>query len=750
MKKIAIALLVAFSCLSNSAWAQPAKFNYQGVARNATGGALANQNLGIRISLIDGTPGGINVYTETHTATTNAYGLYVLAIGGGAVVSGDMSTIDWGNGDKFVKVEIDPAGGTAYADMGTTQLLSVPYAVYAKNAGSAKLTIPYTDTTNNASTLFSLGNNGDGAALEGFSNSTTSSVTAVRGIITSTAPGGFSSAVRGINRGTGGLGIGVWGSHDGSGWGVHGTTPTGYGVYGTSSGTGYGVYGNSTNGTGLGASSSLGKAAVIEINNNANASDVLTVSTLGAGKGVVVSMPSGTARGIDVTHVGGGTAVQVASNSGIGIQASSTNASAAFFTNTNNSNASTTARVSTTGTGSAFSAQVSNSSNNSAAAQVITSGIGQGISVQLTHASSGARGIEVSHAGVGPGVLATTSGNAIWGITTSISSAGVIGDNSTGEAVVGRSSGGSNVGAVVGRSDGAGFGVRGFNTKTGFGVMGQAGNSGGTGVAGRFENVNAANTSDAMQVVTNGTGNGISVTAVTGGTTKGAIYATASAANGKGVIGEANGATAYGIWGKSTSGHAGYFNGKVHVAGTLSKSAGTFKIDHPQDPANKYLIHSFVESPDMMNVYNGNVTTSANGTAVVELPAYFEAENIDFKYQLTVIGQFAQAIVAEEISNNKFVVKTDKPNVKVSWQITGVRNDRFAQRNRIVAEVEKAPEDRGYYLNPDVYDMPASKAIGMSQDGGIEQAVNDRPQPVAEAPANLPSSSAATRGSNNN
>jgi len=84
----------------------------------------------------------------------------------------------------------------------------------------------------------------------------------------------------------------------------------------------------------------------------------------------------------------------------------------------------------------------------------------------------------------------------------------------------------------------------------------------------------------------------------------------------------------------------------------LTKGSGSFKIDHPLDPAKKYLSHSFVESPDMMNVYNGNVTTDRHGFAIVTLPSYFEALNRDFRYQLTVIGQFAQAIVAEEISHN--------------------------------------------------------------------------------------------------
>jgi len=96
-----------------------------------------------------------------------------------------------------------------------------------------------------------------------------------------------------------------------------------------------------------------------------------------------------------------------------------------------------------------------------------------------------------------------------------------------------------------------------------------------------------------------------------------------------------------------------YSNGNVAIAGNLSKGSGSFKIDHPLDPANKYLYHSFVESPDMMNVYNGNITTNKSGLAVVVLPDYFEGLNRDFRYQLTVLGQFAQAIVAKKIGDNR-------------------------------------------------------------------------------------------------
>ncbi len=171
-----------------------------------------------------------------------------------------------------------------------------------------------------------------------------------------------------------------------------------------------------------------------------------------------------------------------------------------------------------------------------------------------------------------------------------------------------------------------------------------------------------------------------------------------------GIYGTANGAAANG------ENYAGYFNGNVGVEagdmvvqGFIDKLGGTFKIDHPLDPENRYLSHSFVESPDMMNVYNGNVVTDAAGYATVELPTYFEALNQDFRYQLTTVGEWAQACVWREIQNNRFVIRTDKPGVKVSWQVTGVRKDPVAQMRRVVPETEKRPEHRGKYLAPEAY-----------------------------------------------
>lgn len=138
------------------------------------------------------------------------------------------------------------------------------------------------------------------------------------------------------------------------------------------------------------------------------------------------------------------------------------------------------------------------------------------------------------------------------------------------------------------------------------------------------------------------------------------------------------------------------FFGNVNVNGILSKSGGSFKIDHPLDPKNKYLLHSFVESPDMMNIYNGVATMDSHGRAWVSLPSYFEALNKDFRYQLTCIGGVAPVYIAKEISDNRFLIAGGKPGLKVSWQVTGVRHDEYANAHRIPVEEDKPAKERGH------------------------------------------------------
>jgi hypothetical protein len=116
----------------------------------------------------------------------------------------------------------------------------------------------------------------------------------------------------------------------------------------------------------------------------------------------------------------------------------------------------------------------------------------------------------------------------------------------------------------------------------------------------------------------------------------------------------------------------------------------------------------------MKNIYDGYITTDHDGIAVVELPDYFEALNRDFRYQLTVVGQFAQAIIAEEVKDNKFTIQTSAPAVKVSWQVTGIRQDAWANKNRIKVEEPKSELERGHYLHPE--------AFGRAEERGIEWA----------------------------
>jgi hypothetical protein len=139
--------------------------------------------------------------------------------------------------------------------------------------------------------------------------------------------------------------------------------------------------------------------------------------------------------------------------------------------------------------------------------------------------------------------------------------------------------------------------------------------------------------------------------------------------------------------------------GRVVVDGDFTAlGAKAFTMDHPLDPANKILRHAAIESNEVMNLYSGNVTTDASGKANVVLPDYFESINKEYRYQLTVIGAFAQAIISKEISNNQFEIATNQPNVKVSWEVKGVRNDARMQMFPFQAVEVKSAAQKGEIL----------------------------------------------------
>ncbi len=276
---------------------------------------------------------------------------------------------------------------------------------------------------------------------------------------------------------------------------------------------------------------------------------------------------------------------------------------------------------------------------------------------------AGVQGASVADDSYGVHGFANIGNGGIGVLGSSIDGTGMFGGSTNGVGVIGRSTNGVG---VIGRSD-ASYGVHG---------IGQAPGIFGDGVRG-----------------------------------------TAVGSNSNGVHGIAdNGPNAYGVYGESASGYAGYFSGKVHINGTLSKAAGSFIIDHPLDPANKYLSHSFVESPDMKNIYDGIAVLDADGRADVELPDWFEALNRDFRYQLTCVGAFAPVYVAEEIHDNRFQIAGGAAGQKISWLVTGIRQDVYANAHRIVVEENKPPEEVGHYLHPLELGMPASMSMTAVKD----------------------------------
>ena len=215
--------------------------------------------------------------------------------------------------------------------------------------------------------------------------------------------------------------------------------------------------------------------------------------------------------------------------------------------------------------------------------------------------------------------------------------------------------------------------------------------------------------------------NGVNaIVAPTGSETYIALWGQVDGGSGQnyGVYGRAYGSgTNYAVYGEALgsggTNYAGYFDGDVHVAGELTATTKTFKIDHPLDPANKYLVHACVESPEMKNVYDGVVVLDAAGEAWVELPDWFEALNGDFRYQLTAIGAPGPNLyIAEKIAGNRFRIAGGEPGMEVCWQVTGIRHDKYAEEHPIVVEEGKRPEDRGKYLHPELYGGSRQDKVG--------------------------------------
>ena len=470
----------------------------------------------------------------------------------------------------------------------------------------------------------------------------------------------------------------------------------------TQKGTGVGLAATATTRAAVaGAITGKSNTAVYGLASNtakgSNAAGVTGVANSETGPGVqgITTSPAGFGVQGVVNSSTGGTAIQGLNNATSGVSAGVSGQSAS------------------TGDGSA--GVVGNESASSGQVYGVV-----GVSNSATTNASGVSGFEGATTGevygVRGGTNSTTSGAAgvigfdgattgqvfgVFGYTSSATNfaTGVVGNaNATTGQVTGVS------GTSVSTS---GTGVSGNATATTgntFGVFGQAASPNGTGIAG--------------------------YASATSGPAIGVIGATNSPAGVGAAFTNSGGGTSAVIEGNGAGGNVFTLDasGNLTIKGKLTKGSGSFKIDHPLDPANKFLSHSFVESPDMMNVYNGNITTNRHGFATVNLPDYFESLNGDFRYQLTVIGQFAQAIVKREIANNRFTIKTNKPLVRVSWQVTGIRHDAYANQYRIPVEEEKASGEQGYYLHPEVFGQPESKSISAAR-----KSAQSSPHVVADA-----------------
>jgi hypothetical protein len=650
----------------------------------------------------------------------------------------------------------DVVAGTGLTGGGTTGSVTVSASLAGSGSASTiarsdhdHFSQSWSGSTANGLTV----TNGGGAALRGLSTSTG----AVPGVFGS-AQSSVGIGVHGQALATSGATRGVFGeasSSDGAGlWGTN-TAAQGSGVMGRATGGGYGV---------MGIATSLGGAAVAGIHQSTVAASNIGVlgntlgpggwgvyaqsqATSGPGVGVYARANSSAGTGGLFENSAGGPAI-IMSGGGLIFSDGTTQTTAAVsnpgditgvIAGTGLTGGGTagdvTLGVSFGGNGAASS--VSRSDHNHAGQSWSTSAGGvQALRVSNTGSGGFSDGIwgQGDAAGGGRGVVgyapaATGANVGVWGQADSSAGRGVFGyapaGNGTTYGVYGQSASpiGLGVYGLATSTSGITYGVQGETVSPiGYGVFGFASGVASASTYGLFGQSNAAN--DGRGVGGRGVfgiygigsrAGSYGIDQFASNSSVGLWGQSVSTASGAGVFAQSLGTTggAFGIYADAAAAGswAGYFVGRVNVTGTLSKGGGSFKIDHPLDPEHRYLYHSFVESPDMKNIYDGNVLTDEAGLATVELPDWFEALNRDFRYQLTVIGQFAQAIVARKIAGNRFTIRTDKPAVEVSWQVTGIRKDAFAEKYRIPVEEDKAGDEVGTYLYPEAYGLSRERAL---------------------------------------
>jgi hypothetical protein len=880
MKKKILSLFIVLLAATGLLQAQaPQGFNYQGVARNSFGTVINNRPISLRISIRDLSSGGTVLYSERHTLNTDQYGVFAISVGNGTPISGTFAAIPWAVGSKFLQAELDPNGGTTFINMGTTQLLSVPFALVAGGAppigpaggdllGSTypnptiaplavttakiangavttqKITFPLALTQADAGALIDMTNSGAGPGVSGTSTGTgfgglfqvNNAASTADGLRATTNGTGASWAIRGISSGTNGAGLfqqtnatntsnNLQSNQAGLGRaGLFNSTnaaSTANAVDINVAGTGFALRAASSNAapralqtvggvqlTGIGEAA--GRVLISDATGNATWQSVGGSGAV-TGSGTLNFVPKWTPGGTvlgnsllfdDGTSIGlgtttpthrlnvshsGSTGVGVSSTSGfsvVDIDAASGDAALRFVRagvnqwNTRNRPADDYYEIFELGGGGSRLVIQDGTGNVGIGATVSPSykldvehGGSTGIRSKSTSsfsvvdidAASGDAALRFQKAGVNQWNTRNRPADDYYEIFE-LGGGGsrfVIQDG-TGNVGIGETTAPSYKLDVL---HGGSTGIR-SRSSSSFSVVDIDAQSGDAALRFQKAGVNQWNVRNrpaddyfeifelggggSRLVIQDATGNvGIGATVAPsykldvehGGSTGIRSKSTSSfsvvdidAQSGdaalrfqKAGVNQWNtrnnpGTDDYQIFELGGGGERMRIEnttGRVVVNGDFTVvGAKAFTMDHPLDPANKILRHAAAESNEVINFYSGNITTDASGKAIVRLPDYFEALNKDARYQLTVIGSFAQAIISKEVSNNQFEIATSIPNVKVSWEVKGVRNDARMRQHPFVAEEVKSPAEKGKYWDPAAHNQAESKRISFAPVSG--------------------------------
>jgi hypothetical protein len=617
----------------------PQAINYQAVARNNAGDVISNTSISVRFSILNNSASGSVLYRETHNLQTNQFGLFTASIGLGFVSQGVFAQVDWSTGTKFVKVEIDIQGGSNYVEVGTTQLISVPYSLYADKANSV-VNVPTLSLNGNTLTI----DGGNSVTLPGGGggNYTAGTGISINGnVISNTSPSVTYTGGTGIN--------------------INGTTITNSAPDQTLTLTPGGI----TTITGSYPSFTVSTPAQTLSLNGTN----LSLSN-GGGSVTLASGSGGTLN--DAYNFGGAGAGRIITANSGAVEVNTSTASQATFKATHSGNGVSVfaANSSSATTFPTIQATTSSTLNTVAAITGSTSGAAYAIAGQVEASASAFAGVYGSNLRTsgGPGVFGQGF-NGTAGEANNVLGFGIFGENIR-----------ASSGARAGNQLAAGMGSIGF-----VGALAQTQTNDGVGLLGINIGSNRTGSSDNAGVE----GQGF-----------------------VGVLGQTN-TTAIG-YGVLSSGDIGGTQ-NLFVVGDLTAGGGkSFVIDHPFDPANKFLKHFAIESNEVLNLYRGTIQLNAVGEATVVLPHYFDAINTNITYQLTAIGSAAPNVfVKSEVANHQFTIAGGQPNQKISWQITAERNDKYMAAHPEAKEDEifKPNHLKGKYIHPAEYGKTAADCV---------------------------------------